>query len=198
MRLILIALLCALMAVPLMAAPAIPDAPAVGSQVHDFTLPNLLDDNREPVTLSALLREHPLVVLVWHSIECPVVRPYDGPLPAMAAEYAERGVAFVGINSNATESDEDVIAFLRERGYNFPMLRDEGNVVADQYGAQRTPEIYVIDATMTLRYHGRIDDNAQNPTSPDLRNALNALLAGEEPPVTQTVARGCTIKRVGA
>lgn len=169
-----------------------------GDQAPDFALPNILDDEGATVSLADVLAESELAVLVWHSVECPWVRPYDEDLPAMAAEYADQGVAFIGINSNETESDEAVAAFLAdfEMG-SMPMLRDEGNVIADAYGALRTPEVFVIDSAQAIRFHGRIDDRGRGEAqSHDLSNALGALLAGEEPAVTETIARGCTIKRV--
>ncbi|MBN1476985.1 redoxin domain-containing protein [Candidatus Sumerlaeota bacterium] len=188
----------ALLALPLAMAQDLPTL-SPGDQAPDFALPNILDPEGAVVSLADVLAESELAVVVWHSIECPWVRPYDEDLPAMAAECAEQGVAFIGINSNVTESDEDVAAFLGdfEMGA-MPMLRDEGNTVADAYGALRTPEVFVVDSDQTIRFHGRIDDRGRGEAqNHDLRNALSALLAGEEPAVTETIARGCTIKRVG-
>jgi peroxiredoxin len=186
-----------LLALPLAMAQDLPTL-SPGDQAPDFALPNILDDEGAVVSLADVLAESELAVLVWHSIECPWVRPYDEDLPAMAGEYAEQGVTFIGINSNVTESDDAVSGFLAdfEMG-DMPMLRDEGNSIADAYGALRTPEVFVIDSSQAIRFHGRIDDRGRGEAqSHDLRNALDALLAGEEPAVTETIARGCTIKRV--
>ena len=180
-------------------APAEAEWPAIGTAAPEFSLPNLLDENGAEVSLSGLLSDNDFVAVVWHSVTCPFCVPYDAVLPGMAAEYADQGVAFVGINSNVTESPEQIVEHLTEAGFNFPILRDEGNVVADEYGAERTPEVYVVDAQGALRYHGRINDSPRDPDAAqnhDLRNALDALIAGVEPPVTETIARGCTIKRV--
>jgi peroxiredoxin len=187
----------ALLALPAAVAQDLPTL-SPGDQAPGFALPNILNDEGAAVSLTDVLAANELAVLVWHSVECPWVRPYDVDLPAMAAEYAGQGVAFIGINSNETESDGAVAAFLGdfEMG-NMPMLRDEGNAIADAYGALRTPEVFVIDSAQAIRFHGRIDDRGRGEAqSHDLRNALDALLAGEEPAVTETVARGCTIKRV--
>jgi len=77
-------------------------------------------------------------------------------------------------------------------------MKDPGNKVADMYDAKHTPEIFVIDAQGKLVYHGRIDENyedASKVTSPDLRNALDALLAGQPIAKAETKAFGCSIKR---
>ncbi len=188
----------AALALLITAAPAQPLE--VGAPAPDFSLPNLLDADGAAVSLSGTLGNRELAVVIWHSVTCPFVRPYDAVLPGMAAEYAEQNVAFIGINSNHTESDEQVTTHLQELGYSFPVLRDEGNAVADAYGAERTPEVFIIDGEQVIRYHGRIADNPRDRDalqSHDLRNALDALLSGMTPPVTEALARGCSIKRVG-
>ena len=76
----------------------------------------------------------------------------------------------------------------------------KGNVKADQFGAQVTPEVYVFDAGWTLRYHGRIDDDRAGSAvaSQDLKAAVDAVVAGQEVRLKETKAFGCTIKRVAA
>jgi cytochrome oxidase Cu insertion factor (SCO1/SenC/PrrC family) len=78
-------------------------------------------------------------------------------------------------------------------------MKDPDNKVADLYDARHTPEIFVVDADGKVRYHGRIDENYEEPakvTSPDLKNALDALLAGKPIAKAETKAFGCSIKRV--
>jgi len=175
-----------------------PDCPQIGETVADFNLPNVLDENQAAVSLSGVLAENDFAVLIWHSIECPWVVPLEPVLPGMASEWGEEGVQFIAINSNNTEDPATIAEQLS--GFNFPVLYDEGNAIADQYGATRTPEVFVVDSEMNLRFHGRINDDTRNPDSagnPDLANALSALVKGEAPPVTETIVRGCTVKRVG-
>jgi len=175
-----------------------PDSPQIGEAVADFTLPNVLDENHATVSLSDVLAENDYAVLIWHSIECPWVVPLEPVLPDMASEWSDQGVQFIAINSNNTEDPAAIAEQLS--AFNFPVLYDEGNVVADQYGATRTPEVFVVDSDMNLRFHGRINDDTRNPDTagnPDLANALSALVKGEVPPVTETIVRGCTVKRVG-
>jgi peroxiredoxin len=85
----------------------------------------------------------------------------------------------------------------QEKGFNFPYLYDETQAIARAYGAQRTPEVFLFDKGGMLRYHGAIDDNCDAPNAVQahyLRNALDAVLAGQAPPVTETSPVGCTIK----
>ncbi|HEY8072816.1 MAG TPA: hypothetical protein VIF62_01870, partial [Labilithrix sp.] len=85
----------------------------------------------------------------------------------------------------------------KERSFPFPYLRDDSQAFVRTLGARFTPELYVFDESRKLRYHGRIDDNhrdASRVTSHDLENALDALLAGKDPPATETVAFGCSVK----
>jgi len=137
-------------------------------------------------------------VLVFIATRCPYSNGYNGRMERLSADYASRSVAFLGINSNEGEPAAEVVLHARAHGLTFPILKDDGSKVADLYGAQRTPEIFVLDASGTLRYHGRIDENAQDPSavrSPDLRNAIDALLAGQPVPAAETKAFGCSIKR---
>jgi peroxiredoxin len=108
-------------------------------------------------------------------------------------------VLFVGINSNKTEPTDEVAQHAKQHGLTFPILKDPGNKVADLYDARHTPEVFVVDPSGVLRYHGRIDENyedASKVTSPDLKNALNALLSNKPIAKAETKAFGCSIKRV--
>ncbi len=85
----------------------------------------------------------------------------------------------------------------KEKGFNFPYIFDETQEIARQYGAERTPEIFLFDSSSVLRYHGAIDDHYDNPNQVKvhyLRNALDAVLTGETPPIQETPPVGCTIK----
>jgi peroxiredoxin len=172
--------------------------PAIGATAPDFELPNILAEDGSPVSLSGSLEDNDFAVVIWNSVTCPMCVPYEAILPGLVAEWSGKSIAFIGVNSNVTESNDQVAAQLQEAGFNYPVLRDEGAAVADQYGATVTPEVYIIDSDMKLLYHGRINDNQRAPQdaeSHDLINALQALTEGQAPPVAETVARGCTIKR---
>ncbi len=162
-----------------------------------FDLPGTDDKNH---TLAGLTGK--LVVLIVSCNHCPYVMAYEPRIVALATEYQARGVAFVAVNANdATRYPDDGMQAMKlrakERGFPFPYLRDDSQALVRALGARFTPEVYVFDAARKLRYHGRIDDNHRDlgkVTSHDLRNALDALLAGKDPPVAETTAFGCSVK----
>lgn len=169
--------------------------PRIGSEMPAFTLKNY--DGKE-VSLARTLREHPLTVLVFVSTECPVSNAYNGRMQALAESCAAKHIAFVGLNANKAESAGDIAAHAKAHGFTFPVLKDAANVIADSYGAQVTPEAFVLDAKGMLKYHGRIDDNrrADKVSSNDLADALSALAAGKPVANPEPRAFGCSIKRV--
>jgi peroxiredoxin len=142
------------------------------------------------------------VVLVFLGTECPLATLYAPRLDQLSKRFADRGVTFLGVNSNQQDSISELVAYVKIHGVSFPLLKDVGNVVADQLGAQRTPEVFVLDADRVVRYHGRIDDQytvgrqRTKPTSEDLATALDELLAGNTITTPETAAPGCRIGRV--
>ncbi len=180
-------------------ASAEPQQPEIGKKVPDFTLPNVTAKADEPKQIRLYdIKNKKAIVIIFIATRCPISLDYDERMVALANEFSPKGVQFLGINSNHTEPVQEVIEHAREKGLPFPVLKDEGNRVADAYNARVTPEVFVVDSNFVLRYHGRIDDS-QNParvTRQDLRDALNAILAGKNPPNPETRAFGCTIKRV--
>lgn len=168
---------------------------AIGTMVEDFKLPDA--DGRER-KLSSLKGKNG-TVLIFVSVQCPVSNAYNGRMEKLYEDYKSKGIALVGINSNATEAPEAVKAHAKEKNLNFPILKDSGNRVADRLGAGRTPEVFFLDARGRLVYHGSID-NAQNPVMVNtnhLRNAIDATLAGKPVDRADVKAFGCSIKRVG-
>jgi peroxiredoxin len=167
---------------------------AIGDKLAPFTLK---DAAGKDVNLAAFAGKK-AVVLAFIATQCPVSNAYNERMAAFAKEYEAKGVAFVGINANKQESPAEIVEHAKAHGFSFPVLKDDGNKKADELGAQVTPETYVFDASWTLRYHGRIDDDKSGKAiaSQDLRNAVDALLAGKDVPVKEAKAFGCTIKRV--
>jgi len=189
MRLAIAALVVAALAGSAAAAPI-----AVGDKLAPFTMK---DAAGKDVNLASLAGKK-AVVLAFIATQCPVSNAYNERMAGFAKEYEAKGVAFVGINANKQESPAEIVGHAKTHGLSFPILKDDGNKKADEFGAQVTPETYVFDASWTLRYHGRIDDDKSGKAiaSQDLRNAVDALLAGKEVPVKEAKAFGCTIKRV--
>jgi hypothetical protein len=93
---------------------------------------------------------------------------------------------------------EEIKNHAKEHGFEFPILKDWNNVIADKLGAGVTPEIYVLNSNFEILYHGRIDDSQREGRvkSRDLRAALDEILTGKPVTVVSTKAFGCTIKRV--
>ncbi|MEO8493484.1 MAG: redoxin domain-containing protein [Planctomycetota bacterium] len=143
-----------------------------------------------------------VLVVGFLGTECPLVKLYAQRLQAMSNELAASGVAFIGINPNQQDSLTELAHFAKEHEITFPLLKDPGNRVADQFGATRTPEVFVFDESRQLRYHGRIDDQytygVQRPKVEHeyLREAIDALLANKPVAITATETIGCLIGRV--
>jgi peroxiredoxin len=190
------ALATALCLLALAAEPALAGSPAIGSAAPAVSLTAI---DGKPFSLADATKANSLVVLMFISTQCPYSNAYNARMKDMAAAYSGKGVQFVGINSNKTETVQDAIDHAKKNGHTFTILKDPGNKVADAYDAKHTPEVFVVDKDGKVRYHGRIDENYEDPTkvsSPDLKNALDALLAGQTVAKTETKAFGCSIKRV--
>ncbi|MDP6637264.1 MAG: thioredoxin family protein [Phycisphaerae bacterium] len=143
-----------------------------------------------------------LLIVVFSCNHCPYVIGSEDRMNQLYDDYASRGVELVAINSNEdvnhpTDSFEHMIARAREQGFKFAYLRDETQSVAKAYGALRTPHYYVFDENRKLRYTGRMDDNPRQAgmeTTHELRDALEALLDGNDPPTPLTNPIGCNVK----
>ena len=141
-------------------------------------------------------------VLVFTGIDCPLGNLYMPRLAELAESYRGRGVVFIGVNSNAAESADQVLAHSREFGASFPVLKDPGNAVADLAQAQRTCETVVLDRDQTVRYRGAIDDqysaskHRDRPTRHYLSDALEDILAGRAVGSALTPVVGCPIERI--
>jgi peroxiredoxin len=189
--------LAALLAVTTVSVPASAADLKIGAAAPDFSLPSAADG--KPVSLKDLTAKSKAVVVIFIATKCPVSNAYNERMAALGKEYAAKGIAVVGINSNKSEPAAETAEHAKKHGFTFAVVKDDQNKVADQYGAQKTPEVFVVDAKGMLVYHGRIDESQDEPKkvkSPDLRNALEAMLAGKPVPAPETKAFGCTIKRV--
>ncbi|MFN2387301.1 MAG: thioredoxin family protein [Thermoanaerobaculia bacterium] len=183
-------------ALAFVALPALAASPAIGSAAPDFQLTTL---DGKPFNLSRTAASQNATVIMFIATMCPYSNAYNDRMRDMAEAYRARGVLFVGINSNKTEPAEEAREHAKSNRHTFPIMKDPDNKVANMYDAKRTPEIFVVDKQGKVVYHGRIDENYEDPkgvTSPDLKNALDALLAGKPIERAETKAFGCTIKRV--
>jgi peroxiredoxin len=165
----------------------------IGQKISDFTL---TDVDGKKHTLASLKGEKG-TVLIFVAVQCPVSNAYNERMEKLAQDYKARGINVVGINSNSTESTDDVRHHAAEHHLTFTILKDRDNKVADMLGAQHTPEAYLLDTGNKLLYHGRIDNsrNAEGVNSNDLRDAIDATLAGQPVKNAYVRAFGCSIKR---
>jgi alkyl hydroperoxide reductase subunit AhpC len=165
----------------------------VGGKIAAFKLTDL---KGAPVSVSP--EPGDVTVVLFISAICPVSNNYIIRMNDLYRDEAPKGVKFFFINANQNEKPAEVEDHARRAGFAFPVYKDVNNVVADRFGAQSTPEAFVIDGAGIVRYHGRIDDS-QNPAriqQNSLRLAIDAVLAGREVTAPETKAFGCTIKRV--
>ncbi|MGB7069444.1 MAG: redoxin domain-containing protein [Pyrinomonadaceae bacterium] len=166
---------------------------AAGSTTANFSLSDTTGKTRSFNDL----RGKNGTLIVFLSAQCPVVKGYNDRINQIAADYAEKGISFIGMNSNVTESLEWVKSNAEEN-YKFTVLIDKGNVLADKFGATVTPEVFYFDAKNTLLYRGAIDNDrsGKNISEPYLRTAFNSGLKGQKIARTSANAFGCSIKRV--
>lgn len=177
----------------LLLGPSLHAGVAVGDALEPLTLK---DQSGKDVDLGAF-KDRKALVLIFVSTQCPVSNAYNGRMAEIAQTYAPKSVAVIGINANKAETPAEIAEHAKTHGLAFPILKDTGNVYADRFGAQVTPEVYLYDSGRVLRYHGRIDDSRSgtNIQSHDLQAALDSVLSGQKVAVSETKAFGCTIKR---
>jgi peroxiredoxin len=171
--------------------------PAIGAKVADVAMLEVSGQRRS----LGEYKNKKAIVVVFVGTECPIANLYFPTLTEMQRRYADRGVQFLAINSNDQDSFTDVVEHARERKIPFPVLKDAGQQAADAFGARRTPEVFVLDGSRTIRYRGRIDDQygytyrRAAPTRTELKDALEALLAGKPIAAPESECLGCLIGR---
>ena len=170
----------------------------IEDNLPDFNLPSVDSKNYTPSSF----KDSKVLVVMFTCNHCPYVRAYESRLINLQKEYKEKGVSFVAINSNdevnyPLDDFENMIKRFKEKKYNFPYLRDKTQEIAKLFGASYTPEIFVFDQTRKLQYHGRVDDNWQEPdkvTKQNLKEAIEAILTNKPIERAETQAIGCTVK----
>ncbi|MBU1101583.1 MAG: thioredoxin family protein [Bacteroidetes bacterium] len=168
----------------------------LGSHAPNFDLPGI---DGEKYSYDSFFEKEAFVI-IFSCNHCPYVIAYEDRMIEIQQDYPS--IQLLVINSNDSsvypeDSFERMIQRAREKKFNFPYLRDEDQSAAKNFGATHTPEIFLIDKTKKLVFHGKIDDNWQEPGNAKekyLRNALDELLAGKPVSVPETFTIGCTIK----
>ena len=167
--------------------------PAIGAVIEEFKLPDAAGKEH---ALSTLKGKNG-AVLIFISVQCPVSNAYNERMEKLAQEYKAKGVNVIGINSNVAETADAVKEHAAAQGLSFTILKDAGNKLADRLDAQVTPEAYFLDGANKLVYRGRIDNsrNGDSISSTELRDAIEATLAGKPVAKAEAKAFGCSIKR---
>jgi peroxiredoxin len=169
----------------------------LGSLAPDFNLEGV---DRKRYSLESFLKSTVLVV-VFTCNHCPYSQAYEDRMVAIQRDYAGKGVQLVAINANddkayPEDAYPEMVKRAKQKGFNFPYLRDPDQKAAEVYGAVCTPHVFAFDRDRKLRYKGRIDDS-RDPSgvkSHDLRNALDDMVAGGSVREAETRPFGCSIK----
>lgn len=180
-------------------------APGTGYKVGDIATDfKLKSTDGKTVSLSDFKSAKGFIV-VFTCNHCPFAKAYEDRIIALDKKYAKQGYPVIAINPNNPEKQkEDSFDLMKtrakEKGFTFPYLFDEGQKIYPQYGATKTPHVYVLQKTAKgneVKYIGAIDDNYEEPTAVKekyVENAVDALLKGQPVKVTETKAIGCSIK----
>jgi peroxiredoxin len=137
-------------------------------------------------------------LVIFSCNHCPFAKAWEGRILELANNYAKEGIGIIMINPNdpaamPADSYEEMQKRAKDRNYPFPYVVDDGSVVAQAFGASRTPEIFLFDKSGKLAYHGAVDDNkeADSVNKTFLKDALESVVAGTEVAVKETKAIGC-------
>ena len=141
-------------------------------------------------------------IVVFTCNHCPFAVKYEDRVIELAKKYKSKGYVLLAINPNdpAAQPDDSFDKMkvrAKEKGFNFPYLFDEGQKIFPQYGATKTPHVFLLDKNLIVKYIGAIDDNVEDASAVKehyLENAIAALEKGQEPEVSLTKAIGCSIK----
>lgn len=170
----------------------------VGDKAADFKLKNV---DGKMVSL-ADYKDAKGFIIIFTCNHCPFSIAYEDRIIDLHRKYAPKGYYVIAINPNdPTVQPDDSFDAMKtrasEKGFSFPYLMDEGQKIYPQYGATRTPHVFILDKQRVVQYIGAIDDNhsdAAAVTKPYIEQAVDALLVGRTPAETFTRAVGCTIK----
>ena len=169
----------------------------IGEQAPEFELPDTDGKTWSPGNG----HDAPVTVVVFTCNHCPYALAWHDRIARVARDYSGRGVRFLAINSNDAERyPRDSYEAMRNRvaaeDWPMPYLHDASQSVARDYGAKTTPDLFVLDSSGRLRYRGAPDSDYDDPTQNAawLRDALDSVLAGEEPTRPETKPVGCSIK----
>jgi aminoglycoside phosphotransferase len=163
---------------------------------------NIVDVNGRSLSISGSAEQNGVIV-VFSCNTCPMVSRWEDRMKALANSARLNNIGMIVLNPNERirdrgESLEDMKRRSTKQTYNFVYALDKDHVLADAFGATRTPEVFVFDGAMKLVYKGSIDDNPNNPSGVTKRyveDAVQALASGNQVEVSRSAPKGCPIKR---
>ncbi len=172
----------------------------LGTQCPDFRLPDVVSGK---AVSRADLAGTPALLVMFICRHCPYVQHVKDELARLGNAYAGKGAGVVAISANDAgkypdDAPEQLAAMAKAQGFRFPFLYDERQEVAKTFTAACTPDFFLFDGAGKLVYRGQLDDsrpgNGTPVTGKDLRDALDAVLAGKAPGAEQRSSIGCNIK----
>ncbi len=172
----------------------------LGTLAPDFTLKDTISDEMKSLKE---LKSDRATVIMFICNHCPFVKHVQKGIVELANDYRKKGISFIAINSNDVESypedsPEKMKLVAEKLGYSFPYLYDETQDVARAYDAACTPDFFIFDKDLKCVYRGQMDgarpENSVPVTGIDIRNALEAILAGKPVDENQIPSIGCNIK----
>ncbi|MFN3150054.1 redoxin domain-containing protein [Bremerella sp.] len=197
-RLILVFSLSCLLVSPVWARESKIEPQPIGKKIEGFELKDFRGKTHKLSDYS----ESDVVVLAFIGCECPVAKRYSVTLQELAGEFKDQKVSILAVDANQHDSITEMASFARVHSLEIPFLKDLANRLADEVGAQRTPEVVLLDQQRTIRYRGRIDDHflvgnvRDGATRDDLKIAIQEVLAGKKVSVPETDPVGCHIGRI--
>jgi peroxiredoxin len=170
------------------------------TKAPDFALPDVLSGKRVNLNESKGVKATVIMFICNH---CPYVKLINPGIVKLSKDYSGRGVQLIAISSNDVaqypdDGPDKMLMVAKQLGYDFPYLYDESQKVARSYDAACTPDLFVFDSELKLKYRGQFDDarpgNSERVTGKDIRSALDAILEGKNPDGAQKPSIGCNIK----
>jgi peroxiredoxin len=171
---------------------------SVGDKAPAFAAIPATTRSGEDTSITLTELKEPVVVLVFLGNHCPVVQAYEDRIIDFTNDYKEKGVKVVGVCVNDLDSDRlpAIKNYMKQKGSNYVYGYDESQAIGRAYGATNTPQFFVLDKDRVIRYTGAMDDNMQEGkvTKTYLRDAVDSLLKGDSPEVSETQPKGCSVK----